>query len=324
MQSADTSNLAVILRFDIAQHVPLTSSISATALAYAVDLPQGTIIRTLRYAIGNGLFHEPTPSHFAHNASSALLASNEHLRNIATTGTRELSIILLRLADALKLQQSSINAPHLPPKTDSPSLPQPAAAFNLAYPNYHNVFDFLSKDAESALRYHLYMVGRHHTSRWRIDHMIRAYDWASLGPTTIVDAGGSSGHTLLALAPSCHPDTKFVIQDVDAGALEAGKKTLAAQQDSGLNWKVEWMVHDLFEPQRVKAGAYIFRHIFHDWSDEDVGRMLKVMVPVMETGARVFVSEGILPEGMAGAAGGLDEKQILSVRLFLPVLAMLV
>lgn len=129
----------------------------------------------MRYAIGVGIFSEPTAHFFAHNATSALLAQNEHLRNIAVTGTRELSLIVLRLADALKMQQQSGGQTG------------PAAAFNVAYPEHSNVFEFLGKDAESAGRYHKYMVGRAHTSRWTIGHMIKAYDWGSIGTKTIVD-----------------------------------------------------------------------------------------------------------------------------------------
>ena len=111
---------------------------------------------------------------FAHSASSALLAHDEHLRNIAVTGTRELSYILLRLGDALTMQYQN-------------GREGPQAAFNLAFPEYHNIFEFLAKDPASAQRYHNYMVGRAHTSRWTIGHMITAYDWASIGSKTIID-----------------------------------------------------------------------------------------------------------------------------------------
>lgn len=170
----DTANLAVLLRFDIAQHVPLEGSISVKDLASAVGLPEDIVARSVRYAIGNGIFYEPDAGRFAHSASSALLAYNDHLRSIAVIGTRELSYILLRLGDALMIQHKS-------------GREGPQAAFNLAYPEYHNVFEFLAKDPALAQRYHKYMVGRAQTSRWAIEHIITAYDWASLGSKTIID-----------------------------------------------------------------------------------------------------------------------------------------
>lgn len=92
------------------------------------------------------------------------------------TGTRELSYILLRVADALKLQQEK-------------GLEGPQAAFNLAYPEYNNIFEFLAKDPASAQRYHKYMMGRANTSRWTISHLVTAYDWASVGSKKIMDVG---------------------------------------------------------------------------------------------------------------------------------------
>lgn len=164
----------MILRFDIPQNVPFGSSISAKDLAATVGLSEDILARSVRYAIGNGIFCEPNAGYFAHNASSAVLAHNEHLRNIAVTGTHELSYILLKLADTLKLQQEK-------------GAEGPQAAFNVAYPDYHNVFEFLSKNPASAGRYHLYMVGRANTSRWSMRHLQTAWDWASVGSKTILD-----------------------------------------------------------------------------------------------------------------------------------------
>lgn len=154
--------------------MPFDTSISAKELATTVDLPEDIVARSVRYAIGNGIFCEPRAGMFAHNASSALLAHNEHLRNIALTSTHELSYILLRLPDALKLKQEK-------------GCKGPQAAFNVMYPEYHNIFEFLSKDPAAAQRYHQYMVGRMHTSRWTITHLLNAYDWTTIGANTIMD-----------------------------------------------------------------------------------------------------------------------------------------
>lgn len=162
------------MRFDIPQNVPFGTSISAKDLAAAVGLSEDVLTRSVRYAIGNGIFCEPTAGYFAHSASSAVLAHDEHLKNIALTGTHELSYILLKLADTLKLQQAK-------------DAEGPQAAFNVAYPEYDNVFEFLSKNPASAGRYHLYMVGRAHTSRWSMRHLQTAWDWASVGSKTMLD-----------------------------------------------------------------------------------------------------------------------------------------
>lgn len=82
----------------------------------------------------------------------------------------------------------------------------------------------------------------------------------------------------------------------------------ARPNDAG---RFDFQVHDLFKPQPVRAAVYIFRHIFHDWSDEDTVKMLKNLVPGLQNGAKVLVSEGIVPLDPAMTANTLDEKQIL-------------
>jgi len=43
---------------------------------------------------------------------------------------------------------------------------------------------------------------------------------------------------------------------------------------------VEFMPYDIFTPQPVEnAHVYYFRHIFHDWNDQDCSSMLQQLVP---------------------------------------------
>ena len=203
--SADAANLAVLVRFSLPQLVPFSSGISATDLAAAADLPEDVVVRTMRYAVAKGIFEEaPSGRVFTHNASSALLAKNEHLRDIVSHGTREMSSILLRIADALELQQKQGRREEQQKKlegldgAEEGSTPKevangpPAAAFNVVYPDENNVFEYLSKQPALAARYHKYMVARHNTSRWTIEHMLGAYDWASVGSQTVVDVSLSA------------------------------------------------------------------------------------------------------------------------------------
>ena len=122
-------------------------------------------------------------------------------------------------------------------------------------------------------------------------------------------AGGSSGHTCLALAPAC-PIAKFIVQDVDPVALEQGRKAMAVHHPE-LEQRIEFQVHDFFQPQPVSADLYIFRHIFHDWSDADTVRILQNLVPALRNGAQVLVSEGVVSSDLATTANTLDKKQIL-------------
>jgi 6-hydroxytryprostatin B O-methyltransferase len=68
--------------------------------------------------------------------------------------------------------------------------------------------------------------------------------------------------------------------------------------------------HDFYTPQTTKADIYILRHILHDWADGDVVRILQNLLPALTDGARVLVSEGVVPEPPAKRMNTLDEKQI--------------
>ncbi len=123
-----------------------------------------------------------------------------------------------------------------------------------------------------------------------------------------LQVGGSAGHTSLALAEAC-PEAKFIVQDVDPVALEQGRMAIAATPH--LASRLNFVQYNFFQSNTVTGDIYIFRHIFHDWSDADVVRILKNLVPALKDGAVVLVSEGIMPEPPASIANTLDEKQIL-------------
>jgi 6-hydroxytryprostatin B O-methyltransferase len=121
------------------------------------------------------------------------------------------------------------------------------------------------------------------------------------------------GHTTFALAPAC-PDATFIVQDVDPVALDQGRQMLGGQY-SALSPRISFQLHDIFQTQPTVADIYLFRHVFHDWSDADTVRILQSLAPTLKKGARVLVSEGIVPEPPAAAANTLDQKQILYVYL---------
>ncbi|KAI1307852.1 putative O-methyltransferase [Xylaria venustula] len=294
--SGDTANLGVLLHFQIPQNVPLGGSIEASDLSSKVGLPLDVLLRTMRYAVGIGLFVEKSVGHFSHNAVSAVLASNESLRDIAFASTHEQARMLLSLPDTLEQQQRNGSE-------------GPEAAFNVLWPHYSNIFDLIAKEPELAKRYHLYMVGRVNTDRWSAANMVKSWKWNDVGAKTIVDVGGSAGQTCMALSGAC-PSAKFIIQDVDAVALKHGEQALLANIPA-LSGRVSFVQHDFFQPQTVSGDIYIFRHIFHDWNDEDTVRILKALVPGLKQGATILVSEGIVPEPPAKRANILDDKQIL-------------
>ncbi len=48
--------------------------------------------------------------------------------------------------------------------------------------------------------------------------------------------------------------------------IRGAKETIPAD----VTGRIEFMVHDFFTEQRVTADVYLFRYIFHDWSNHHV------------------------------------------------------
>lgn len=87
-----------------------------------------------------------------------------------------------------------------------------------------------------------------------------------------------------------------------------GRRIIA--QDADLQQRITFREHDFFHPQPVQADVYFFRHVLHDWSDADCIRIIQALVPALKDGARVLVSEGVMPEPPATRSALLEDKQV--------------
>ncbi|KAJ4361264.1 hypothetical protein N0V95_002033 [Ascochyta clinopodiicola] len=293
--TTDAAVLGTIIRFGLPSLIPLGGSETSGNLAQQTSLSEPILARILRYAVGLGIFQELTPGSFSHSAASARLAGDEHLQNIVLLTTHNLARIMVRLPDALHDKAPT--------------------AFNLAFPEHSNVFEYFAKDTQASARYHHYLLGRVNTSRWAIRHLQTAWRWADVGSGTIVDVGGSSGHTCIALAEVC-PQARFIIQDIDREAL-AHARTAVAAASTETAARTSFEEYDFFTPQKTTADIYIFRHILHDWSDADTVRILRNLVPALQPGARVLISEGLLPAPPARQTNVLDDKMIRIEDMFM-------
>ncbi|KAH8434287.1 uncharacterized protein LDX57_011927 [Aspergillus melleus] len=298
--AADTSNIDLLTRFEVPQHVPLTSSISIPALSTATNLPEDILYRATRFAIANGVFTEPAPSEIAHSPASRALATTPHLRNIVHFGTEFLGNILMKIPEQMLIQRDGAGVGDKVPDT----------AFNLAYRTDQNLFDFFAGSKDLNRKYHEYLMGRVNTPLWSMDRLRAAWDWERLAGGTIVDVGGSSGHTALTIAPLA-PTATFIVQDNNADALDMGRKLILSTGDAARQGQISFMKHNFFEEQPVAADAYIFRHILHDWNDADSLSIIKALVPALKEGSRVFISEGLLPDPPAKRLNTLTDKMIV-------------
>ena len=148
--------------------------------------------------------------------------------------------------------------------------------------------------------------------------LVHGYPWSTVGNGrgTVVDVGGSRGFQCVAIAQS-FPDLTFVVQDLP-DMIKGAKDTLPTDVES----RIRFMEHDFFTEQPVSADIYLFRIIFHNWSDANVIKILKATVPAMQPGARVVVNDYLIPE--PGTLPPIKEREVryvlfvnLRLRLFL-------
>jgi hypothetical protein len=109
---------------------------------------------------------------------------------------------------------------------------------------------------------------------------------------TNIQVGGSQGFVCVALARR-YPLLTFVVQDLEPVIKEAQQQSLPSDVAN----RVSFMPCDFFTPQPViGADVYFYRWIFHNWSDKYCIEILKNLIPALKKGARIIISDAILPE----------------------------
>jgi hypothetical protein len=117
----------------------------------------------------------------------------------------------------------------------------------------------------------------------------------------VVELGGSKGGVCIDLARRC-PKIRCISQDLP-------DVVSGVEVPGDVRGRVEVVAHDFFTEQTVKgADAYLFRWIFHDWSDRYAVRILRNLIPALKLGARVVIGEVCLPE--PGDVSSLVERQM--------------
>ncbi|KAH8667923.1 O-methyltransferase [Tricladium varicosporioides] len=109
----------------------------------------------------------------------------------------------------------------------------------------------------------------------------------------IVDVAGGQGHIMEEIR-NRNPSIKarFIVQDLPS-TFEA-----VPVPPEG----VEFMTYDIFTPQPVKdAFIYHYRHIFHNWSDDDCTTFLGQVVPLLKAQpkSKLLLVDVVLPDSNA-------------------------
>jgi hypothetical protein len=77
---------------------------------------------------------------------------------------------------------------------------------------------------------------------------------------------------------------------------------------------VEFMTYDIFTPQCVQgAFVYHYRHIFHNWSDDDCTTILEQIVPLLKSQpkSKLLLVDVVLPD-----SNGTMQEAIMDISMF--------
>ncbi|TEY87529.1 hypothetical protein BOTCAL_0001g00550 [Botryotinia calthae] len=279
LQPVNATSLQAIHRFDIVRKVPIGGEISFKDLAEQCDLYEPDLRRIIRFAISfHRIFQEPRRGFVTHSAASRKLAEDQDFHDALGLVFNEFVPSYGRTVDALEQF-----------KDQEPSQTGFALLQNTTQPFFEYMGDHPARAKLFAGAMKTFsLVDPGHSPAF----LVQGYPWDSINGT-VVDVGGSKGSISILLAKN-FPALNFIVQDLP-GVIEGAESKL----DASIAERVTFQGRDFFTPQTVLADAYLFRWIFHNWPDKYVVAILRTLVPVMRTGARVIVNEILNPPSNA-------------------------
>ena len=260
--------------------MPIDGEATYQEIASASGISESMARRFLRHAMANHIFAESAPDKVRHTAVSQLMVTDPDF----------FDAVGLEICEFGPLVGSIINAYSRYGDSDEPN----ETAYNLANGTDLGFYQFLAQDSERARRFGAAMRFFTKNEGWNSKHLVAGFDWASIDYTgaTVVDMGGGQGGVSQVLARATQY-IKFIVLDLP-GTVEQGRAALPKQYDG----RIEFMAHDLFTEQTLKKppNVYLFRFIFHNWSDSYCIKILRNLIPSLEDGTRILIHEFVLSD----------------------------
>ncbi|KAK8015638.1 hypothetical protein PG991_008526 [Apiospora marii] len=271
-----------LCHFDIFRLVPAKGAIPYSDLASQAGCTETRLKSVVRMAMTTGLFLEPTPQQVSHSATSALFAASEDHRNWAAYATDVLAPVAAGMTEAHERWPAATT--------------RTRTAYNVAFRRDLPFFDRLGQNPALHRQFAGYMRALATNQGTHMKHLVSGLDWGRNPNATVVDVGGSTGHSCIALAQA-YPSLHFIVQDLPE-VVEGGPKILEGIKDAGVARRIQYQSHNFFESNPViGADFYLLRLVLHNWNADDCVRILRAIVPAMQANpnANVVVMDCVLP-----------------------------
>ncbi|PNP44865.1 hypothetical protein TGAMA5MH_03278 [Trichoderma gamsii] len=301
----DSLSLQLINSYQLAKLVPLDAPISLKELQSKTTLEPIFLARTLRYAMTNYMFYEPSPGYIAHTANSRVLAQDSSLQAWVGFNSDSCFPAAAKVPDALKGHPEAVEPTH--------------AGFNYAFDTVGKepMYATLAKKPIESDRFARAMVSFTHGEGYEVSHLVDNYDFSDVDARggTFVDIGGSHGFVSEALAKKWK-NVNFIVQDRQEMVDSAPKPV---SEDPTVAERLSFQVHDFFKEQPVKgADVYYFRWILHNYSTPYAVKILKSLIPALKPGSRIVINDYCIRE--PGSETLWDDKLLRSLDMIMGVL----
>ncbi|HEX3448081.1 MAG TPA: methyltransferase [Isosphaeraceae bacterium] len=134
--------------------------------------------------------------------------------------------------------------------------------------------------------------------------MLVAYDLT--GVRVLADVGGGNGSTLVTVLKQ-YPEMQGILFD-QPGVVERARGRIERE---GLTGRCQLVPGSFLESVPSGAGAYLLRHILHNWDDEHVVEILSRVREAMGKGARLLIVDRIITRGNEPLFGKLMDLNML-------------
>ncbi|KAL9095947.1 MAG: hypothetical protein Q9165_001945 [Trypethelium subeluteriae] len=247
---------------------------------FGIDTPeiqQAHLRRLLRFAISyHRVFQEQNEGFICHSAASRKLVEDQS----AMLGVGAM------FDEAIQAFAHTVEA------METMKGPEPnKTGWNIAQKTDQPIYEYHANHPAMAKRFAGAMATFTQGLGLSAKFLADGYPWSSIAKAkgTVVDVGGATGHICIELARIA-PDVHFVVQDLPE-VIKGAQGSLPKDVSS----RIEFMEHDFFQDQPVTADVYLFRQIFHNWSDEFCIRILKALIPALKPGARIVANDHLVP-----------------------------
>jgi hypothetical protein len=236
-------------------------------LAGATKTHEPSLYRMLRFMASHGLFQETTNRHFDHTALSAALRTGvpDSYRAAAQLFHHTFAAWGGLHHSLLTGEPAFINA-----------YGAPVFGYIAAHPELGPIFD----------------AGMTSLNYYETPAMLDACDLTGIG--VLADIGGGNG-SLISAVLARYPGMKGILFDLGHVAGRA-KDNLKA---SGLSDRCTVIEGSFFETIPAGADAYLFRHIIHDWTDEQCSQILGHCRNAIPANGRLLIVDCVVPGGNA-------------------------